>query len=284
MSTLKAAEEALRAGNPDQALTDLQNAIRSEPANPKLRTFLFQLLAVLGRWERAANQLEVVGELDAGALPMVQMYREAMRCEVVRAKVMAGQTAPLLFGHPENWIAILIEALLSEGQGKAADGARLRAKAFELAPATKGTINGQAFEWIADGDMRLGPVCEAVINGRYYWLPFSRLNRIHLDEPEDLRDFVWMPAMFEFSNGGEMVGVIPARYPGSESDPDPLIRLGRKTDWVDCGNETFHGRGQRVLTTSEGDFPLLEVREILLEASAGGEEEGGEEEGSADAS
>ena len=268
MTTVKAAEEALRAGDPDQALAQLQNAIRSEPANASLRTFLFQLLSVLGNWERAANQLEVVGELDAGALPMVQMYREALRCEVVRGKVMAGSTAPLLFGHPEDWIAILIEALLSDGQGRTADGAKLREKAFDLAPATAGTINGQPFEWIADADMRLGPVCEAVINGRYYWLPYARLNRIVLEAPEDLRDFVWMPAHFEFANGGEMVGIIPTRYPGSENDPDPLIRLARKTDWLEVGNDVYHGRGQRVLTTNEGDFPLLEVREIVLEGEA----------------
>jgi len=265
MSTLKAAEEALRAGNPDQALSELQNAIRSNPADAKLRTFLFQLLSVQGRWERAANQLEVVGELDAAALPMVQMYREALRCEVVRSKVMSGQSAPLLFGHPEDWIALLIEALLSEGQGKAEEGRKLREKAFELAPASHGTINGQPFEWIADGDMRLGPVCEAVINGKYYWLPYSRLNRVTIEAPEDLRDFVWMPAQFEFANGGEMVGVIPTRYPGSEQSDDHQIRMARKTDWQDVGGETYHGLGQRILTTNEGDFPLLDIREIVIE-------------------
>ncbi len=276
MSTLKAAEEALRSGDPDQALSQLQNAIRSEPAKASLRTFLFQLLSVQGNWERAANQLEVVGELDATALPMVQMYREALRCEVVRGKVMAGKTAPLLFGQPEEWIAILIEALLSEGQGRMEDGAKLREKAFDLAPTTRGSINGQPFEWIADADSRLGPMCEAVINGRYYWLPFARLNRIVLEAPEDLRDFVWMPAHFEFANGGETVGIIPTRYPGSESDPDPLIRLARKTDWVDVGDGNYHGRGQRMLATSEGDVPFLEAREIVLE---GVEPEGAEEAG-----
>ena len=277
MSPLKAAEEALRAGNPDLALTQLQNAVRSEPANPKLRTFLFQLLSVIGNWERAANQLDVVGELDAGALPMVQMYREALRCEVVRAKVFAGSTAPMLFGHPEEWIALLIEALLQAGQGALDDSAKLRERAFELAPASRGTLNGQPFEWIADADSRLGPVCEAVINGRYYWLPFARLNRIHLDAPEDLRDVVWMPAMFEFSNGGEQVGIIPTRYPGSEDDADPLIRLSRKTEWLECGRDTFHGRGQRVLATSEGDFPLMEVREIIFEAEPVNSEAGAED-------
>jgi protein involved in temperature-dependent protein secretion len=56
-------------------------------------------------------------------------------------------------------------------------------RAFELAPSTAGTIDSAPFEWIADADMRLGPVCEAIINGRYYWLPFSHLSRVDIEAP-----------------------------------------------------------------------------------------------------
>ena len=55
---------------------------------------------------------------------------------------------------------------------------------------------------------------EAVINGRYYWVPFSRLAEVTIEAPEDLRDVVWMPAHLQFENGGEMVALIPTRYPG----------------------------------------------------------------------
>ena len=48
--------------------------------------------------------------------------------------------------------------------------------------------SGQPFEWLADADMRLGPVLEAYINGRYAWIPFARLGRIRIEAPEDLRD------------------------------------------------------------------------------------------------
>ena len=65
-----------------------------------------------------------------------------------------------------------------------------------------GTVNGEAFEWIADADMRLGPVLEAVVNGKYYWMPFSALAQVDIDPPEDLRDMVWLPAHFLFVNGG----------------------------------------------------------------------------------
>jgi type VI secretion system protein ImpE len=114
--------------------------------------------------------------------------------------------------------------------------------------------------------MRLGPVCEAIINGRYYWVPFARLARIDLEPPADLRDVVWMPAHFQFANGGETVGVIPTRYAGSEAVDDPQIRLARKTVWTEVSPDVFWGSGQRILTTDGGEHALMDVRTITINA------------------
>jgi type VI secretion system protein ImpE len=113
------------------------------------------------------------------------------------------------------------------GRGENERSTELRSKAFEDAETSSGEINGQPFEWVADADSRLGPVLEAVINGRYYWVPFSRLSAVTVEEPEDLRDMVWMPAQLQFENGGESVALIPTRYPGSETSDDGLIALAR---------------------------------------------------------
>ena len=51
------AEERLRSGNLEEALADLQAQIRKDPANPKLRVFLFQVLCLTGQWDRAVTQL-----------------------------------------------------------------------------------------------------------------------------------------------------------------------------------------------------------------------------------
>ena len=83
--------------------------------------------------------------------------------------------------------------------------------------------------------------------------------------PEDLRDLVWLPAQFQWANGGEAVGLIPARYPGSQDSDDVRICMGRRTEWLDQGNDTFHGIGQRVLATDTADYSLLDVRSISLE-------------------
>ena len=257
------AEQSLREGNLDQALNELQDQVRKDPANPKHRVFLFQLLSVLGQWDRALNQLTVLGEMDPSSLAMVQMYREALKTEVFRADVFSGGRSPLLMGEPEEWLALLIQAL-SLGDSQSAEAGALRDKAFSSAPATSGTIDGKEFEWIADADPRLGPVLEAVVNGNYYWIPFHRIRRIVIEEPVDLRDMVWAAAHFEWANGGEAVGVVPTRYAGSDSEEDPLVRLARRTEWKDVGDEQFVGFGQRILSTNLDEIPLLEVREILL--------------------
>ena len=269
MAVAGAAEESLRNGDPAQALDRLQDQVRARPEDAALRVFLFQLLCVLGQWERALNQLKVASSLDAGALAMAQMYGEAVRCEAVRLQVFEGRKSPMIFGEPDQWLALLIESMLVGGQGEAGRAEQLRLKAFEEADPSAGEINGQPFEWIADADSRLGPVLEAVINGRYYWVPFARLSKVTLEAPADLRDVVWMPAQLEFANGGQAVALIPSRYPGSESSPDGLIALGRKTIWEEIAENAHRGLGQRVLTTDAGDVPLLELRTLVIHRGDG---------------
>lgn len=268
MSGAAAAEAALKQGDPAAALQQLQAEVRNRPADASLRVFLFQLLCVLGQWDRALNQLKVAADLDAGALAMAQTYREAIRCEAVRGAVFAGKTSPMIFGEPDQWLALLIESLLAQGHGDPRHSAELHARAFEAAPASSGTIDGRPFAWIADADSRLGPVLEAVINGRYYWVPFARLSRVDIEAPTDLRDVVWMPAHLQFENGGEVVALLPTRYPGSEQADDMAVRLARKTLWQEAGEDVHHGLGQRLLATDVDETPLMDIRSLLLDPVA----------------
>lgn len=268
MSNPSAAELALREGDVTRSLKLLTEQVRAKPQDAKLRVFMFQLLCVLGQWERALNQLNVSLELDAGTLPMVQTYREAIACETLRMQVFAGQKVPMLFGEPEPWIALLIEAVLREGRGEPDAARQLREQALEQAPATAGQIDGQAFTWIADGDSRLGPTLEAVINGRYYWLPWNRLSKVEIDPPQDLRDAVWMPAHFEFTNGGEVVGLIPTRYPDTELAAGDALALSRRTDWRESAPGVFIGLGQRLIVTDAAEIGLMDLRSVTLDAAA----------------
>lgn len=261
------ARELLQANDLRGALDALQSAVRSNPGDPKLRIFLFQLLCVMGDWKRAVSQLKLSAELDPIAIPMAQAYREAIICEVFREKVFAGEKDPLVFGEPLQWVALLIEANKALAQGNASQAADLRGKAFDLVPDMGGTLNGERFEWIADADMRLGPILEIIINGRYFWMPFSAIKSMSIEAPEDLRDSVWTAAQLTVQNGGEFVALIPTRYVGTHTSEDGAAMMSRATTWLDLGAETFAGVGQRLLTTDVSEIPLMELRTLEMDAA-----------------
>lgn len=263
-------EDLLAAGDPQGALKALQQKVRANAADVRLRTFLFQLLAVLGQWQRATDQLKVCGELDAGTLAMVNTYRTALQCEAVREAVFAGRTLPHVFGPPTEWVALLAQALKLDAEGQAAAAAAQRAEALEHAEARAGSLEdkdgSQAFEWIADADSRLGPVLEVIVNGRYGWLPMMHLADLSIEPVADLRDLVWAPAHLTFSNGGDTVALLPARYAGTPLAEGGALAMSRQTDWVELGAGTgqYRGIGLRVLATDTAERGLLEVRRLTL--------------------
>ena len=258
------AEELLQAGRLEESLSELQNTVRAKPAEAEPRVFLFQILCALGQWQRALTQLEALAAASSDHLLLATIFRSVIECEMLRAEVFAGRTTPLVFGEPSPWMGELVQANSLSANGKYAAAAELRARAFDGAPPTPGQLNQQPFEWIADADTRLGPMLEAVVEGKYYWVPFCRLKRVYMEKPTDLRDLIWAPAQFVWANGGEAAGHIPVRYPGTENSTDGPLRLGRRTEWLEHEAGCVSGLGQRILATDGAEVPLLECRTIDL--------------------
>src|SRR5262245_36027478 len=232
----------------------------------------------MGEWERAQTQLSVAAEMDATNSLMAQMCEKAILCERYRSEVFAGKRSPMLLGEPEPWVGLMVQAAMLTAQGKHAAAAELRTQAFEQAPAAAGEIDvgpeegktvTHAFEWIADADETMGPLLEAIVDGKYYWVPWHRISLLRLEKPQDLRDTVWMPGQVVWTAGAQQVVLIPARYPGSEGQRwDPAIRMGRRTEFTDRGG--WEGPiGQRLLATDAGEFGILETRAVRFAGATG---------------
>lgn len=273
---------SLRNADLASTLKSLQCEVRDNPSEPKHRIFLFQLLCILGQWERALGQLNVLRDLNAESLSLVQTYQETLNCEALRADVFAGKRSPLLFGEPESWMALMLESLKLFGQGKESEAATMRDNALQDAPTASGTVSlfpekkstdetatveSFPFEWMADADSRIGPFLETIINGRYFWIPFHRIRSMVLEKVSDLRDLVWLPARFEWANGGETVGFIPTRYVDSQTHSDDHVRLGWKTLWNQIGEGTFVGLGQRLFATDTDEYALTKIHKIEFNMS-----------------
>jgi len=256
-------EDYLKSGNLEESLRLLQDKVKKEPSNAQLRIFLFQLFAVMGQWERALTQLNVVKELDESAIAMVLTYRQVIACEQFRERVFEGVADPTVLGEPQQWIALLIRALHLAADKNYGASQELRDQAFEAAPIIGGTINSDNFEWLADGDSRLGPIFEVIIDGRYLWTTLQNIQSVTIEEPVDLRDIIWLPAYFRWKNGGESYGLIPARYPNSYQI-DSQLALSRKTIWQEYPQDLNIGYGQKMWITNQSEYPLLETRVISI--------------------
>lgn len=255
-----------------EQLKALKDQIRQAPASAPLRVYYFQLLCVLGDWQKALEQLQLCAQLDPANAPMARAYREAIRCEVLRTEVFAGHKRPFLMGEPAQWLACLIDALAHTGRGETQAAQDLRARALEEAPTTAGHIGEHPFTWLADSDTRLGPVCELLANGNYYWLPFDAIAQIGFESVQDLRDLIWLPCEVTLHHGGTLQGFMPTRYPLVPGDEDAIL-LSRRTQWSalddthsDQTEPSGHvvGRGQRTWVTDTEDFPMLQVRKLTL--------------------
>lgn len=257
------ADLLLRSGDLDGARAALVEAVRARPSDERARMFLFQLLAVAGEWDKAKRQLAALAQLSAEAQMLSVAYGQAIDAELERAQVLAG-TARARQHVASPWAEGIADALQHFAFGRLVEGEAAREAAFEAAPDTPGSVDGTAFDWIADADARFGPTFEAIIGGRYGLQAFDQIDRIEAEGARDLRDTVWYPVQIFFKAGQSVAAFLPARYPGSEASADPAERLGRVTHWLDLPwGET--GVGQHLWSLSDGtDLDLLSVRRLTF--------------------
>ncbi len=259
------ADALLRGGDLRGARAALVEIVKSRPSDQQARMFLFQLLAVAGEWDKARTQLQALAQLSPEAQMLAVTYDQAITAENQRAAVFSGVVDMPLLAGKDGWAVKLAEAVSLQARGDQAGADAVREEAFDSAPDTPGSIDGQRFEWIADADIRFGPSFEAIIYGSYGLVGFDKVASITSDGPGSLRDIVWYPVQISFRSGQSVAALLPARYPGSETAEESAQQLGRATGWIarDWGEE---GCGLHTWSLSEGDDRgLLELRRIVFD-------------------
>jgi len=241
----------------------------------------------------------VMGEPPAWMAPLVQALPFAAAGDGERAAALAAEAFELAPGSTGSLEVRRAHTSDAAGRADADNSGHAVAGAGESG-ASDGASSARLaarpdaipFDWIGDADMRLGPVLEAMIDGKYYWVPFERLDSLVIDAPDDLRDLVWTSASFTWQGGGESVGFVPTRYPrrsrtaaGGESARDdengrdadreagsladePACLMSRRTEWQALENDYFIGHGQRLFASSAGDHALLECGALRFDAVA----------------
>ena len=153
------AEELFRAGRLGEAIDALGDELRDRPLDARRRSFLFELLAFAGQHERAARQLDVLGQAGATAEGGALLYKSALHADRERRELFERGAFP--------------------------------AAPVETSPALAGTLDGRRFLAITDADPRVGARLEVYAAGRYLLVPFAQVTSVRIEPPTHLRDLLW---------------------------------------------------------------------------------------------
>lgn len=230
------ADELYRAGRLTEAISALNEILRRDPTDVRSRTFLFELLCFSGGYERARRQLDAISAADPELGLSAAWYQEALMAEEKRQEMFQKGELPDSGSSPSP---------------------------------VSGTLNGKPFGDLRDADPRIGPRLEIIVGGRYTWMPLEHLASLTMSPPKRLRDLFWAPVQIETTQaleGYSGEALLPIMTPLAWQHPDEAVRLGRWTDWTELASGEEAPVGQKLLLMDDEEFPLPEVRELLVNA------------------
>jgi type VI secretion system protein ImpE len=256
-------------GELSAAIAEITQEVKANPADMPRRVFLFELLCFAGEWERALRQLDVIGHQGVGTEIGAQVYRNCIRAEIDRGRLLTDGLQPHFLAEPPSYVDAHIEALNRLRAGDAAGARELLDRAEDERPAFAGLLDDVPFKDFRDYDDRFAPVLEVIVHDKYTWLPLEHVRNVRFEQPSQLRDLVWATAEIE-TVSQEMRVLVPVLYAGTGSHSDDMVRLGRATDWKELGPELYAGAGLRMFVADGREVPALEVRSISFDDARSG--------------
>ena len=247
-------------------MEDINAAIRAEPLAASHRLALARIRLVQKEYSKALQQLQLACQFDAEVEPEAQLVRMLVRAEQVREAVFDGKILPDLLEAAPAWLEKLIGALRESGEKAAA----MRQEALSEAPPSKGSYGESEpspFEWIADGDERLGPVIEVILGGTYHWIPFEKVESMHIPPPKRVMELVWAPVDLKLvGQPASSIVYMPARYiPPREEERTDALLTGTETIWQELPGGGWQGHGRRTWYVDGEPLGMFEAGRINLE-------------------
>jgi len=259
------AKELIKAGRLSEARGVLVEEVKKKPSDVGARTVLFQVLSLLGEWDKALRHLDMISTQDPRRAIGVATYLNNVKAEQERVKVLAGSALPSVMPEPPSYMPDYLD-YLGALNAQQFDDARAKLALIEGArPAVLGTLNGKPFGGMSDTDARLFAFLEAFVHERYVWIPIEAVRELIVHEPRDSFDLIWVTASITTWEGLSMNCSMPVTYPGTAGEADDQLKLGRLTDWAPIGGGLSRGVGQHVYAIGDTDVSILEIRSINFE-------------------
>lgn len=253
-------KELIKAGKLVEARENLVGEVKTSPGDTGKRTLLFQILALLGEWDKALRHLDMIGSQDPARAIHVQTCKNLILAEKERSEVCSLKQLPSFLPETPPYLDTYYEALKNIRSENSEKAAGLFSSIQR--PVVSGTVNDKPFEGICDTDTFVHAFIEAFVHERYVWIPFEYIRELNVSEPKNLFDLIWIQAGITTWEGLSLNCYLPVLYPETFLHEDDQVRLGRLTKWTPLAGSFFKGHGQHVYQAGEEDISILEIRNI----------------------
>jgi len=260
-------KDLVKAGRLSEARNQLVQEVRSSPSDLGMRTLLFQVLSFGGEWSKAEQHLDAIVTQDLKREGGVQIYKNLIQGERERLEVAKLNRRPSFLPETPPYAETYFAACQKVMKKEIDEAAALMDQIDAQRPLLSGTVNGKRFEGFQDTDTLLSFFLEALVHGRYIWIPFESVRELSVSPPNNFFDLLWIPARIATREGLTLSCYLPVLYPESFVHEDERIKLGRMTDWKSLGGSFSRGMGQHVYQIGDEDMALLEIREVLFNPS-----------------
>jgi len=266
MDDSTSSREHFQAGRLQQAIDSALAEVKSDPTNTDRRGFLAELLCFGGQWERADKQIDTIGHQDPEAIVGLSLIRQLIRAEVTRAECFLQGRPPELLAEPTPALQKALEALAAIRAGDETAASQLAAEAEKQRPSVSGRCDDASFSDFRDLDDITAGVAEVLTStGKYYWIPWERVQTVEFHPPRRPRDLLWRQAEMSVEDGPYGDVYVPVVYfPCDEIDEQ--LRLGRGTDWSGGDGAPSRGRGQRMFLVGDEATSIMQVSSIEFSA------------------
>ncbi len=259
------AEELFKAGKLVEAVEYQLTIVKKNPTDTKARFFLAELSAFQGDWDRADRQLDAIVQQSTGTPLLTLLFRQLVRAEIIREQVFNEGRVPELVIELDKETHLQLELNTAVRLNQSDKYVELLERFEGLRASLNGSCDGKTFSVIQDLDDRFRGVAEILTaSGKYFWLPWQKIQSVEFAKPERPMDLVWRKATIAVDGGPDGEIFLPARYPNPSTWTDEQ-KLGRGTQWVEHAHGIVTGIGQRMILVEDDGVPIMEINRISIE-------------------
>lgn len=265
---MKKLNALISSGQLQGALEHALAVLRDDPLNAQIRAVYVELLCITGELDKADAQLDMIVRQHPDFLLGAVNVRQLIRAETARRDFYKGGMTATLFGEPAPMFSALLTLRLALHEQDTDEAALAAEEMEQLRPQVAIEHRDQLHTDIRDLDDSLGGYLELFgTDGKYYLAGFEQIASLKLHPPQNLLDIIWRRVDISIIDGPQGEAFLPLIYvtdacANEAASDDPLILLGRATDWHEHHARLITGSGQKMLLLGEQAVALGDVFEL----------------------